>query len=32
VDWTRVAQDREQWWALVVTAMNLRAQNRRGIS
>jgi hypothetical protein len=24
VDWIDVAQDRSQWWALVVTVLNLR--------
>jgi hypothetical protein len=24
VDWIELAQDREQWWALVNTVMNLR--------
>jgi len=24
VDWMRLAQDRDQWWTLVNTAMNLR--------
>jgi hypothetical protein len=26
VDWMRVAQDRDQWWAVVSTVMNLRVQ------
>jgi hypothetical protein len=26
VDWIRVAQDRDKWWALVNTVMNLRVQ------
>jgi hypothetical protein len=24
IDWTDVAQDRDQWWALLYTVMNLR--------
>jgi hypothetical protein len=24
VDWTRLAQDRDQWWAVVSAVMNLR--------
>jgi hypothetical protein len=24
VDWTDLAQDRDRWWAVVYTAMNLR--------
>jgi hypothetical protein len=24
VDWIRLAQDRDRWWAVVNTAMNLR--------
>jgi hypothetical protein len=24
VDWIRLAQDREQWWAVVSAVMNLR--------
>jgi hypothetical protein len=24
VDWIRLAQDRDQWWAVVNTVMNLR--------
>jgi hypothetical protein len=24
VDWFRVAEDRDQWWALVNTTMNIR--------
>jgi len=24
VDWTHLTQDRNQWWALVFTLMNLR--------
>jgi hypothetical protein len=26
VDWIHLAQDRDQWWAVVNTVMNLRIQ------
>jgi hypothetical protein len=32
VDWMYLAQDREQWWALVNTVMNPVVTFRRGIS
>ena len=31
-DWMELAQDRERWWALVSTVMNLRFPKMRGIS
>ena len=31
-DWMELAQDRDRWWALVSTAMNLRVPKMRGIS
>ena len=31
-DWMELAQDRERWWALVSTVMNLRVPKMRGIS
>jgi len=31
-DWMELAQDRDRWWALVSTVMNLRVQEMRGIS
>ena len=31
-DWTEWAQDRDRWWALVSTVMNLRVPKLRGIS
>jgi len=31
-DWMELAQDRDRWWALVGTAMNLRVPKMRGIS
>jgi hypothetical protein len=30
VDWIQVAQDRDQWWALVNTVMNLQVLAPRG--
>jgi hypothetical protein len=32
MDWMGKAQDRDQWWALVNTAMNLQIHKRRRIS
>jgi len=32
VYWIHLAQDREQWWAVVSTVMNLRVPKRWGIS
>jgi len=32
VDWIRLAQDGDQWWAAVNTVIKLRFQYRRGIS
>jgi hypothetical protein len=31
-DWIKLAQDRDQWWALENTVMNFRFHKRRGIS
>ena len=31
-DWMELAQDRDRWWALVSTLMNLRVPKMRGIS
>ena len=31
-DWIELAQDRDRWWALVSTVMNLRVTKMRGIS
>ena len=31
-DWMELAQDRDRWWALVSTVMNLRVTKMRGIS
>jgi len=31
-DWMESAQDRDRWWALVSTVMNLRVPKMRGIS
>jgi len=32
VDWMRLAQDRDQWWALIHTVMNIKGTKRREIS
>jgi hypothetical protein len=29
VDWTRLSQDRDRWWAVVSAAMNLRVLGPR---
>jgi len=31
-DWMVLAQDRDRWWTLVSTVMNLRVPKMRGIS
>jgi len=31
-DWVEFAQDRDRWWALMSTVMNLRVPKMRGIS
>jgi hypothetical protein len=31
VDWIHLAQDRDQWWALVKTVMNVQVHKRWGI-
>jgi len=31
-DWIELAQDRDRWWGLVSTVMNLRVPKMRGIS
>ena len=31
-DWMELAQDRDRWWALVSTVMNLGVPKMRGIS
>jgi len=31
VDWMELAQDRNRWWALVSTVMNLRVPKMQGI-
>ena len=31
-DWMELAQNRDRWWALVSTVMNLRVPKMRGIS
>jgi hypothetical protein len=30
VDWIRLAQDRDQWWAVVKTVMNPRVPQKAG--
>jgi hypothetical protein len=30
VDWIHMAQDRDQWWALVYTVMNLVVPKKKG--
>jgi len=32
MDWIELAQDRDRWWALVSTVMNLQVPKMRGIS
>ena len=31
-DWMELAEDRDRWWALVSTVMNIRVPKMRGIS
>ena len=31
-DWMELAQDRDRWWALVGTVMNLQVPKMQGIS
>jgi len=30
IDWNHLAKDRDQWWALVNTVMNLQVPNKAG--
>jgi hypothetical protein len=32
MDWIDLAQDRDRWWALVNSVMNLRVHKMQGIS
>ena len=32
MDWIKLAQDRDRWWALVTVVINLRVHEMRGIS
>jgi hypothetical protein len=32
VDWIHLSQDKDQWWGLVKTVMDIRFHKRRGIS
>jgi len=30
VDWIRLTQDRDQWWDLIKTALNIHVQKKAG--